>query len=147
KRFVHSVDVDAKHHRLWWQSIVAVRHAGRERSVLAQPALDECVDGRNTICIAWKRLQYERSGMQPLPFLPAREEERIKLQVFSLKRAGDRFEARLLPSASRSSVFEDFVASDYTVVVEHQRLAFCLGPEHEGRIAVASPGNCDRSFR
>ena len=85
--------------------------------------------------------------MKAPPFLPAREQKRIQLQVRALQRARDRFETRLLPTAARTAILEDFVAGDDAGVVQHERLALGFGPEHEGRVAVASPGDRDWSLR
>src|SRR5262245_26603310 len=83
--------------------------------------------------------------MQPQPLFPAGEQEWVQLQMFALQRTGDRFKARLLPATARLNVPEYFIAADKTGVLHHQAPSARFGPEHEGRVAVASPGDGYRS--
>src|SRR5262245_25986724 len=85
--------------------------------------------------------------MQPQPLLPAGEQEWIQLQMLALQRTGDRFEAGLLPATARLDVLEYFIAADDAGVLHHQPSPARFSPEHEGRVAVASPCDGDRSAR
>src|SRR5262249_23355331 len=85
--------------------------------------------------------------MEPPPLLPTREEKRIQLQVLAPHRTGDRLKARLLPAAAGLDVLEDFVAANHACILHHQPASARFGPEHEGRVAVASPGDGDGSAR
>ena len=64
----------------------------------------------------------------------------------TLERPGKGLKRRLLPAAASLAVFEDLIASDDTVSIELERLALRCGPEHEGRVAVRSPGDGNRSI-
>src|SRR5262245_63752861 len=85
--------------------------------------------------------------MQPQPLLPTRQEERIQLEVRALQRTRDRLEARLLPAAAGLDIPEDFIAANDACVFHDEAPATRFGPEHEGRVGVASPGDGDRSPR
>src|SRR4051812_27864137 len=85
--------------------------------------------------------------MKPQPLIPAREQERIQLEMLAFERPGDRLKARLLPAAAGLAILEDLVSANDTGVFHHQVSPPRFGPEHEGRVAVASPGDGDRSFR
>src|SRR6185437_3828713 len=61
----------------------------------------------------------------------------------ALERAGNRFERGLLPLTTGFPILEHFVAADQAGGIENERLAVCFGPEHQGRVAVPSPGDCD----
>jgi hypothetical protein len=65
--------------------------------------------------------------------------------MLALQRTGDRFEARLLPATARLNVPECFSAAHDAGVLPSPGAGRALSPEHEGRVAVASPGDSDRS--
>src|SRR5450756_869742 len=67
--------------------------------------------------------------------------------MLTLERTRNGFQAGLLPSAACLPVLEDFIAANHAGGVKLERLPFCLGPEHEGRVAVGSPGDGDRTRR
>ena len=67
--------------------------------------------------------------------------------MLALERPGNGFQARLLPSATGLPVLEHFIAANHAGGIKFERFSFCPGPEHEGRIAVGSPGDRDRSCR
>src|SRR5204863_7955073 len=94
-----------------------------------------------------QRLESERVGMHTPPFPPVGEQEWIERKMRPPERPGDRFEARLLPAAAGLAILEHFVAADDARVVETERLGVRFGPEHEGRVAVRSPGDRDRTVR
>ena len=83
--------------------------------------------------------------MQPAPFLPISKKERIQLKVLAFEWPGNSLEAGLLPAAAGFPVAEDFVAADDTGIVQMKFASLAGGPEHEGRVAVASPGDPDGS--
>src|SRR5437763_8780934 len=90
----------------------SIRHVRRRGAFARQTLPDHRVLLRDAIGVSGQRLQHARVRMQPAPFLPAGEEKRIQLQMLALHRTGDRFEARLLPSAARLAVLEYFIAPD-----------------------------------
>src|SRR5205085_9419928 len=81
--------------------------------------------------------------MQAAPFLPIRKKKRVQLEMLAFKRPGNGLQAGLLPAAAGFAVLEDFVAADDAGVVHMEFSAFAGGPEHEGRVAVASPSDGD----
>src|SRR5215472_16212904 len=56
---------------------------------------------------------------------------------------GNGLETGLLPAATGFAVLEDFVPADDPGVVHVKLASFTGGPKHEGRVAVASPGDGD----
>src|SRR5215469_5648075 len=85
--------------------------------------------------------------MQTPPLPPIRQQKWIELQTLPAQGARDCLQAGLLPAAAGLTIAENFVSAHHTRIVEYQRLAIHGGPEHEGRVAVRSPGDRDRSVR
>ena len=83
--------------------------------------------------------------MQAAPFLPIREKKRIQLEVLAFERPGNGLQAGLLPAAAGFAVLKDLVAADHAGIVHLEFAPLAGGPEHEGRVAVASPGDGDGS--
>src|SRR5881398_2674271 len=81
--------------------------------------------------------------MQAAPFLPIREKKRIQLEVLAFERPGNGLQAGLLPAAAGFAVLKDLVAADHAGVVHLEFAPLIGGPEHEGRVAIASPGDGD----
>ena len=79
--------------------------------------------------------------MQAAPFLPIGEKKRIQLKALALERPGNGLQAGLLPATSSLAVLEDLVAADDAGIAHVQGAPLARGPEHEGRVAVASPGD------
>src|SRR5262249_9465981 len=108
KRAARAADAQADDLRVRLQPIVEA-HDVRGRGFVERVAGAQLRVLRwNPLRISGERLEDERGGMQPAPFLPAREEERIQCEVLARERTGDRLEARLLPAAAGLTVFEDF---------------------------------------
>ena len=63
--------------------------------------------------------------------------------MLAFQRARDRFEGGLLPVAAGLPIAKDFVGADDAYGIEMQRAPLRVGPEHEGRVAVRSPGDGD----
>jgi hypothetical protein len=53
----------------------------------------------------------------------------------------------LLPAAAGFAVLENLVSADDAGIVQVKFAAVAGGPEHEGRVAVTSPGDGDRAGR
>src|SRR5436853_3413189 len=99
----------------------------------------------DAVGITRQRLEDQRIGMQAAPFVPIGEKKRIHLEPFAFERPGNRLQAGLLPATSGFAVLENLVATDDAGIVPVQLAPFAGGPEHEGRVAVASPGDGDGS--
>jgi hypothetical protein len=56
-------------------------------------------------------------------------------------------EAGLLPAASGFTILENLIAAHDAGIVQLKVPSLCCGPEHEGRVAVTSPGYGDGSVR
>src|SRR5205807_7500200 len=82
--------------------------------------------------------------MQAAPFLPIGKKKLIELEVLAFERPGNGLPAGLLPAAAGFAVPENFVAADDVGIVHIEVASLAGGPEHEGRVAVASPGDGDR---
>src|ERR1051326_9503734 len=85
--------------------------------------------------------------MELMPFTPVRQQKRAKLEVLAFQGSRYGFQARLLPGAAGLFIAEDFVAADHAGIFKMKLLAVRFGPEHEGRIAVRSPGDGDWAIR
>src|SRR5690242_14729253 len=85
--------------------------------------------------------------MQAMPLFPVGKKKGIQLEMLSFERTGNGLQAGLLPTAARFVVLEDFVAPDNAGVIEMQVAPPGSGPEHEGRVAVASPRDGDGAGR
>ena len=74
-------------HRLRFQTVVTIDNVRGRGAFTRQALTNLLVLRRDAIGIPGQRLQHQRVGMQPMPLLPAGEQERIQLEVCALQRA------------------------------------------------------------
>ena len=79
--------------------------------------------------------------MQAVPLTPIREKKRIQLKMLAFERSRNGLQAGLLPLATRFAVLEDLITSNNAGIIQLKVPSLCCGPEHEGCVAVASPGD------
>src|SRR5205807_8319894 len=83
--------------------------------------------------------------MQAAPFLPIGKKKLIELKVLAFERPGNGLQAGLLPVAAGFAIPDNFVAADDAGIVHIEVASLAGGPELEGRVAVASPRDGDRT--
>jgi hypothetical protein len=81
--------------------------------------------------------------MKPVPFAPVRQQKGEQCEMLTLKGAGDRLQTGLLPTAACLAILENLVTAHKARVFELKLPTGSYGPEHQGRIAEASPGDGD----
>ena len=67
----------------------------------------------------------------------------MELEMLALQRAGNSLEAGLLPTAAGFAILKDFITANDAGIVQLKVSSLCRGPEHEGRVAITSPGDRD----
>jgi hypothetical protein len=145
KRFARLADVEAEDHGARLEPVVQAEHAGRRTPSARKAAANHFILFGDAVGITRQRLEDQRIGMQAAPLVPIGEKKRIQLEPFAFERPGNGLQAGLLPATSGFAVLENLVAADDAGIVHVQLAPFAGGPEHEGRVAVASPGDGDGS--
>ena len=130
-------------HRFRLEPIVHAKHARGRGTFAREAAANHFILFGDAVGITRQRLQDQRIGMQAAPFLPIGEKKSIQLKALAFEWPGNGLQAGLLPATAGLAVLKDFVAADDAGIVHVQGAPLARGPEHEGRVAVASPGDGD----
>ena len=121
----------------------ALRSGPRARKSRAQVL----IHSRHPFRITRQRFQHQCIRMLFLPFTPARQQERVDLELGALERSRNGRRNRLLPAAAGFAIFENFIPADDAIGIEMESSSSGFGPKHEGRIAVPSPSDSDWAVR